>query len=252
MSPALHSHDIAHIEETGYFPHITPYRNTFYVYGGSYAVNFHKIVAKRGLVERGIWTTFLNYLGLGGKSTVVVINVPLVEDKISNTGRAEVSNSSLSKIFLSPDKRSITNLDEIRNYTISLFLSHVGGFYGLLAGVYVLLFGTIGGSPWGLVQNIKVYFRWHSRIKKSDDDMIGDYGISSGFPLADEMDPSTTEKMTVQDVALRLGKLEKILKEYFLNTRYLSGMRERTIKYEGGMRERTIKYEGVSQKVEEV
>jgi len=128
------------------------------------------------------------------------------------------ANAPMIEIYMDP---SIMHITEIRVNTVSSLLSHFGGIYGLLVAIYVLLFGVLGESPWGFAQKIRTFNRDAKKLKAKDD-IEGAFGTLSGVPLAGNVIwPDDSRQPRVDAVAERLEKLEMILSEFYLDTKYL-------------------------------
>jgi len=171
------------------------------------------------------------FFGFRSEAPVSVIDLPYLDSKSSY-----VSVDGFQYILqILGQTNTTTYVDEIRVKTVSSLLSHIGGIYGVMAGIYVFLFGVPGGSPWGFVQYVKIYFKRDSEIKKAEEDVNAAFGTSSGVPLADDIRWPAEGGLTdhpprVEDVAQRLANLEKVLSEFYLDTKFLNRIKKRNLK----------------------
>ncbi|CAG8602310.1 6563_t:CDS:2 [Funneliformis mosseae] len=86
----------------------------------------------------------------------------------------------------------------------------VAGFYGLLAGIYILLFGYSPILPWGLCQNC--FLR-----KQIKDDLHEQYPKS--IPL---IEPPSIDKTVTE----RIDDLERFLKQFICDVDYMEELVE--------------------------
>ena len=184
----FHPDDLDEWIEYGSLQQTIPFSNTYNFPINNYSIfTPHKIISNRDFVNRGYWEALLNYLGIGAKNTVNVIDLQ----------REAVELHHRIGFSVAGDPKPITQVDEIRygfyffqsphfklTYyysrrlnTIASFFSHFGGIFGLFVWVYVFFFGWLPESPWGFVQNIKIYLKWDAEKKRVEDRIEGTYRL---------------------------------------------------------------------------
>ncbi|RUS14928.1 hypothetical protein BC937DRAFT_93151 [Endogone sp. FLAS-F59071] len=109
----------------------------------------------------------------------------------------------------------------------------IGGLYGGVASVFMLLFGSNKFSPWGLLQ--KIIFRTKLSGPLRDGLSESDSLANSGTPFTDPI--PTSDVGNLEDVVIlreRVEKLELFLSNYVIDKGLLGSGAERESSVEGG------------------
>ncbi|CAG8784005.1 5519_t:CDS:2, partial [Dentiscutata erythropus] len=156
---------------------------------------------------------------------------PELEEAIINTEIKELQqtlNSQYTILVLQP-KDNITYYENyISRRNIGSIVSNTGGLYGALIGIYILLFGSIKLSPWGIVQ--KYTCCWNLREDYMHR-LMKRYVSKAGIPLVEnpsKLPPNAT-------IENRIAALETLMREFFLDDSSLVKLKEihtRCIRYQ--------------------
>ncbi|RUS31730.1 hypothetical protein BC938DRAFT_477212 [Jimgerdemannia flammicorona] len=105
---------------------------------------------------------------------------------------------------------------EERAHTVLQALGLIGGLYGSVAGIYIILFGQRNLDPFGFVQR---YFFRHSVKERL---VMAFRSSKSGLPLVNN-DKLDNEPEAISE---RVRNLEALLTEYFIDAGYLEQLKE--------------------------
>ncbi|PKY50512.1 hypothetical protein RhiirA4_530543 [Rhizophagus irregularis] len=148
-------------------------------------------------------------------------------------------------LVLKPNDNIVYVEEETFQYSIGLLISSLGGFYGAIYGVYVLLFGPGRISPWGLTQNYmccwdirreyerKLAKRYVSRAKIP---LVDSFPSFPNNENADENDKvlykdvdknDTKKRIEILEITTkgRIERLEAMLEEFYLDASYFKTLK---------------------------
>ncbi|RGB42867.1 hypothetical protein C1646_750421 [Rhizophagus diaphanus] len=124
------------------------------------------------------------------------------------------SNEVRVKIF-SLSNTGISRFEITRKYDYTDLISNLGGFYGAIAGIFILFFGMQRHEPWGLAQ--KYLFSCTHCRKSLKRNFAKKYVSSAGIPLVEKVN-KRPEKSSLEE---RVQILETLLRDYYLDDYYL-------------------------------
>ncbi|RIB04207.1 hypothetical protein C2G38_2048629 [Gigaspora rosea] len=95
----------------------------------------------------------------------------------------------------------------ISSHTVLIALGVLGGGFGLLSGIYILLFGRPRNNPWGLM-----HFLMEPKIEGDGNvDLLNMPFVSKADSLLDDQIPTERKVTRLEN---RILALEKILEDY--------------------------------------
>ncbi|CAG8796539.1 18368_t:CDS:2 [Gigaspora margarita] len=144
---------------------------------------------------------FMKGLGLEPENKTSFIDAEIKE--------FQVTNSQDTYLILKP--KTLYNEKQTFNYTTLFIISSLGGFYGAVSGIYILLFGNPKLSPRGLIHKYMCCFDIRKKLEITT---AKHYVSKAGIPFADNpCDFTLNERILV---------LESVLRKYYLDTDYFA------------------------------
>ncbi|CAB4388708.1 unnamed protein product [Rhizophagus irregularis] len=109
---------------------------------------------------------------------------------------------------------------------VKKLIENFGGFYSVISGIFVLLFGASKLSPWGICQtHLLSCWPLRRRFKKH---LANRYVSRAGIPLVEDPRKLPSDGK-IED---RVAVLEILLKEYYIDSDYLNELGKTRKKYE--------------------
>ncbi|RUS22831.1 hypothetical protein BC937DRAFT_86468 [Endogone sp. FLAS-F59071] len=139
----------------------------------------------------------------------------------------EISDFKVVGIYFGANTAYYTIVTERYYHTWSELLGLIGGLYGGVASVFVLLFGVTRISPWGIFQTI-IFKRVLSGPLREGFNPPDSF-INSGTPFADRIPKSQLDNIVEDNAILRerVEKLEMFLSSYVIDSGLLGSSTER-------------------------
>ncbi|CAB4406214.1 unnamed protein product [Rhizophagus irregularis] len=129
----------------------------------------------------------------------------------SNEVHVEVSSHPYS---------GFARFETTRKYNHTDLISNLGGFYGAIAGIFILFFGMQRHEPWGLTQ--KYLFSCTHCRKSLKRNFARKYVSTAGIPLVEKVD-KRPEGSSLEE---RVQILETLLRDYYLDDYYLKKVKD--------------------------
>ncbi|CAG8562351.1 uncharacterized protein OCT59_002495 [Rhizophagus irregularis] len=186
--------------------------NQYFITRGRYVI--YELILK----ERISYSSYFSgYLGF--KASNISTFLEIEEKELAST-----PNASYTALELRFQYNFIIREQQKFQITVARVISNIGGFYGALSGIFVLLFGASKLTPWGICQKYVCCWSYRRSFKRH---LASRYVSRAGIPLAD--DP---RKLPLgAELSDRVAVLEHLLKEYYIDAYYLEKLRTTRKRY---------------------
>ncbi|OZJ05566.1 hypothetical protein BZG36_01716 [Bifiguratus adelaidae] len=146
--------------------------------------------------------------------TAWVVNTQMMVNHASSGG-----NVTSATLHVFPDTLNYFIAREQYAITLLEVLAALAALCLLLKGLFVVIFGARPSSPWGLIHYFMPNLLQNSVYKTLYDEHERNYGIPMVHPVA--LSRSTDLAHRLHQVTMRLYSLERIMKEFYLDTTYM-------------------------------